>query len=119
LIPYAIVKAVAIELKPVGPSLALILTLILFSVVHLIVAHATMKRLQRRLNMGLSGFDSPWDEEDWVMDSSKTADAIHELFLTRKLFRCRMTTTVQLWILRLPFCLFMDLEVVCLRGGIS
>lgn len=81
LIPYAIVRAALSELDPLGPTLALILTLILFSVVHLIVAHATMKRLQRRLNMGLSGFDSPWDEEDWVMDSSNTADAIHQLFI--------------------------------------
>ena len=86
LIPYAIIKAILINRNPVGETLALILISILFSVVHVIVAHATMKRLQRRMNMGLSGFDSPWDEEDWVMngsvDSYNTTDAIQELFLS-------------------------------------
>lgn len=86
LIPYAFVKAAVTEMKPVGPSVALILTLILFSIVHVIVAHTTMKRLQRRYNMGISGFDSPWDEDDWVMngsfDTSNTQEAIQEMFLT-------------------------------------
>lgn len=85
LIPYCIVKGVLTELDPLGPSLALLLTSMLFSIVHVIVAHATMKRLQRRHNMGLSRFYSTWDEDEWVMggiDSIHSEETVQQLLLS-------------------------------------
>eukprot|EP00210_Caulerpa_lentillifera_P000760 g735.t1 len=83
LIPYGIVRAAVTDLKPLGATLSLILTLIAFSVVHVIVAHATSKRLLRRANMGLSDFRLAWSEDDWQItasaDSMNTNEAIVEL----------------------------------------
>ncbi|CAD7697615.1 unnamed protein product [Ostreobium quekettii] len=69
MVPYMVVKAAVTVMSPVMPMLALVATSVAFSIVHIVVAHLTVKRTQRRVNMGLIGFGYPWEEgeEAWVM----------------------------------------------------
>ncbi|GMH33529.1 hypothetical protein BSKO_01363 [Bryopsis sp. KO-2023] len=69
MIPYVFIKAIVTLLRPLLPVLLLLIMSGIFSVVHVVVARATMKRATRRCNMGLIGFGYPWEEgeEAWVM----------------------------------------------------
>lgn len=69
LIPYVFIKGIITSVRPLFPAIMLLTVSAVFSIVHVVVAHATMKRATRRWNMGLVGFGYPWEDGDdgWVM----------------------------------------------------
>lgn len=90
MIPYVIVKGTITNLRPIETIVALLITSAVFSVVHVVVARLTVKRTQRRLNMGLIGFGYPWEEgeEAWVMagrQQSIMESALNEDLMTSDL----------------------------------
>lgn len=71
LIPYIAIKGIVTSLQPLDSVIILLLISAIFSIVHVVVAHATMKKAKLRWNMGLVESKLSWakDEEGWVMAS--------------------------------------------------
>lgn len=69
LIPYVFIKGIVTSVQPLLPVIMLLTVSATFSIVHVVVAHTTMKKATTRWNMGLVGFGYPWEdgEDGWVM----------------------------------------------------